>query len=228
MGRKRQSGTPEGEGKVSGILDAAAAVFMELGFAGASLDDISDHYGATKGIIYYHFRSKTALFFAVQRRAMELTRDAVEPAALGPGSAIERLQRMAFAHALLMMDQYSYLRAAGQGLELQLSGRTTEEERSEMKRIVALRDANERLYLHVLQAGIDAGECRRMDARIAVKAMLGALNWTSRWYQPRRNETPADREAMATEIARYAVFGLGSHAAPALHHLPANPPGNPS
>ncbi|MGT2460146.1 TetR family transcriptional regulator (plasmid) [Cupriavidus basilensis] len=193
------------------ILDAAASVFMKLGFAAASLDDISDNYGATKGIIYYHFRSKTALFFAVQRRAMELTRAAIEPAALASGSARERMEQMAFAHTLLMMEHLDYLRVAAQGLELHLGGRTTEEERAEMKRITTLRDNNERLYLKVLEEGVSNEEFRPMDARIAVKPLLGALNWTSRWYQPRKGETRADREVIATEIARYAVHGLLQH-----------------
>ncbi|MCC6197021.1 MAG: TetR family transcriptional regulator [Burkholderiales bacterium] len=208
MGRKRQVGTPEGETKVNGILDAAAAVFMKLGFAAASLDDISDSYGATKGIIYYHFRSKTALFFAVQRRAMELTRAAIEPAATAQGPAARRLYDMAFAHTLLMMEHLDYLRVAGQGLEMQLSGRTTSEERTELKRIITMRDANERLYSTVLEDGAASGEFRQIDVRIAVKPLLGALNWTSRWYQPRKGETRPDREAIAAEVARYAVRGL--------------------
>jgi len=208
MGRKRQVGTPEGEEKVNGILDAAAGVFMKLGFSASSLDDISDSYGATKGIIYYHFRSKTALFFAVQRRAMELTRAAIEPAAGAEGPPAQRLYDMAFAHTLLMMEHLDYLRVAAQGLEMQLSGRTTEEERTELKRIVAMRDSNERMYLTVLEQGVASGEFRAMDVRIAVKPLLGALNWTSRWYQPRKNETQAERKAIAAEVARYAVQGL--------------------
>lgn len=52
------------------------------------------------------------------------------------------------------------------------------------------------------------GEFREMDVRIVVKAMLGALNWTSRWYQPRKSETKKDREVIAAEIAHYAVQGL--------------------
>lgn len=208
MGRKRQVGTPEGDEKQLAILDAAAAVFMKLGFAAASLDDISDGYGATKGIIYYHFRSKSALFFAVQRRAMELTRAAIEPAVLSSGSARDRLERMAFAHTLLMMEHLDYLRVAAQGLELHLSGRTTEEERAEMKRITELRDGNERLYIKVLNEGVDSQVFRTMDTRIAVKPLLGALNWTSRWYQPRKSETRADREKIASEIARFAVHAL--------------------
>lgn len=208
MGRKSQVGTPQGDEKQSAILDAAASVFMRLGFAAASLDDISDSYGATKGIIYYHFRSKAALFFAVQRRAMELTRAAIEPAALSSGSASHRLERMAFAHALLMMEHLDYLRVAAQGLELHLSGRTTEEERAEMKRITELRDGNERLYIKVLNEGLDSREFRTMDTRIVVKPLLGALNWTSRWYHPRKNETRADREKIASEIAQFAAHAF--------------------
>lgn len=208
MGRKRQIGTPEGEEKQLAILDAAASVFMKLGFAAASLDDISEQYGATKGIIYYHFRSKTALFFAVQRRAMALTREAIEPAALSSGSARERLQQMAIAHTLLMMEHLDYLRVAGQGLELHLSGRTSEEERTEMKVITQLRDSNEKLYLKVLNEGVDSGEFRPMDTRVAVKPLLGALNWTSRWYHPRKAETRADREKLAAEIGQFAVHAF--------------------
>ncbi len=208
MGRKRQIGTPEGAEKQLGILDAAAAVFMRLGFAATSLDDISDNYGASKGIIYYHFRSKTTLFFAVQRRAMELTREAIMGVATGPGTARARLERMAIAHTLLMMDHLDYLRVAAQGLELHLSGRTTEDERTELAQITALRDANERLYLNVLNEGVESGEFRRANTRVAVKPLLGALNWTSRWYQPREGQSAAERERLAEEIAHFAVHAF--------------------
>lgn len=208
MGRKSQAGTREGDEKQLQILDAAASVFMKLGFSATSMDDISESYGATKGIIYYHFRSKTALFFAVQRRAMALTREAIEPWALAPGTAPERLQHMATAHTLLMMEHLDYLRVAAQGLELHLSGRTSEEERSQMKVITELRDANERLYLQVLNEGVSAGQFRPMDTRVAVKPLLGALNWTSRWYHARRGESRSDREKLAAEISDFAVHAF--------------------
>ncbi|GAB1577218.1 TetR family transcriptional regulator [Bordetella petrii] len=208
MGRKREIGTPIGDEKQSAILDAAAAVFMKQGFAATSLDDISDNYGASKGIIYYHFRNKTKLFFAVQRRAMELTREAISGIATGPGTPRERLKAMAVAHTLLMMEHLDYLRVAAQGLEMHLSGRTTEEERQEISSITALRDGNERLYLDVIEQGVRSGEFRNVNARVAVKPLLGALNWTSRWYHPRDGETRADRILLAEEIANFAVHAL--------------------
>ncbi len=196
------------EDKRLAILDAAASVFMTLGFAAASLDDISEALGATKGTLYYHFRSKSSLFFAVQRRAMELTRAAIEPHARSVASARDRLQAMAIAHSMLMMEDLGYLRVAGQGLELHLSGRTSAQERAEMSVITELRDNNERLYVEVIADGVARGEFREVEPRIAVKPLLGALNWTSRWYQPRDNETDAQRATLAGEIARFAVHAF--------------------
>lgn len=213
----------KGRHKIDGILDAAASVFMRLGFAGTSLDDISEGYGATKGIIYYYYRNKNALFFAVQRRAMELTRAALEPGALDDAPPALRLERMAQAHALLMMEHLPYLRVAAQGLELHLGSRTTEAERAEIKAINAMRDRNERLYLDVLKDGIASGDFREMDARIAVKALLGAVNWTSRWYQPRSGETQAHRAHLAAEIARFVVAGAAGTANPLHDPHPAHP-----
>jgi AcrR family transcriptional regulator len=47
------------------ILDAAAAVFTEKGFAGASLSEILAEAGVTKGALYFHFSSKEELAMAL-------------------------------------------------------------------------------------------------------------------------------------------------------------------
>jgi len=47
------------------ILDAAAEVFDERGFAGASLSEILTKAGVTKGALYFHFSSKEELAMAL-------------------------------------------------------------------------------------------------------------------------------------------------------------------
>ncbi|HEY0449423.1 ScbR family autoregulator-binding transcription factor [Actinophytocola sp.] len=47
------------------ILDAAAAVFDERGFSGASLSEILAKAGVTKGALYFHFSSKEELASAL-------------------------------------------------------------------------------------------------------------------------------------------------------------------
>jgi len=46
------------------LLAAAEDVFAERGFAGASMDEVARLAGVTKPVVYDHFESKAALFFA--------------------------------------------------------------------------------------------------------------------------------------------------------------------
>ncbi|MCJ2072198.1 TetR/AcrR family transcriptional regulator [Methylobacterium sp. J-030] len=192
------------------ILDAAARAFMEMGFAAASLDRVADFLDATKGTIYYYYRTKSDLFAAVNRRAMELTAEAIGPFAHAQGDPRERLWQMSFAHTLLIIQRLPYLRVAAQGLELYLSGRMTIDEQKLLKEIAALRAGNEQLYVDVIREGIATGAFRNVEPKLAAKPVLGALNWTSRWYQPRPRETVRQREAIATELATFVCAGLAS------------------
>lgn len=50
------------------ILDAAEAVFFSHGVTHATLDEIADAAGVTRGAIYGHFRNKDAVFEAIVQR----------------------------------------------------------------------------------------------------------------------------------------------------------------
>lgn len=204
---KIEAGQPLADRRID-ILDAAARAFMRQGFAATSLDRVSDEIGSTKGAIYYYYRSKSELFFAVHRRGMELTQAAIRPSFDAKLPARERLHGMAVAHTILVIDHLAYLRVIAQGLEMHLLERTNESERAELAEVAALREANENLYIRVIKDGVGAGEFRPVDAKLAAKPLLGALNWTSRWYQPRAEETQAAKKRLAEQIADFVVAGL--------------------
>lgn len=44
------------------LLEAAERVFVKMGYQGATLDSIAADAGFTKGAVYWHFKSKEALF----------------------------------------------------------------------------------------------------------------------------------------------------------------------
>ena len=49
---------------------------------------------------------------------------------------------------------------------------------------------------------------REVDVSIAAKAVLGAVNWLSIWYQPRSTETESDKIALAKKIVNIQINGM--------------------
>lgn len=68
-----------GRGTEDRILDAAHAVFLRRGTAGARTQEVADEAGVNKALLHYYFRSKDQLAQAVFRRALgELLPQAME------------------------------------------------------------------------------------------------------------------------------------------------------
>jgi AcrR family transcriptional regulator len=53
------------------VLAAAKRVFLQRGYAGATLDAIADEAGFSKGVVYSRFGSKADLFLALLERRIE-------------------------------------------------------------------------------------------------------------------------------------------------------------
>ena len=53
------------------VLDAALEVFTELGFERATLQDVADRAGVTKGALYHYFDSKNELFLELMRERVK-------------------------------------------------------------------------------------------------------------------------------------------------------------
>lgn len=53
------------------ILDAAEEIFVEKGFAAASMSDVARRAAVTKSLIHHHFGSKEELWLEVKRRSLE-------------------------------------------------------------------------------------------------------------------------------------------------------------
>lgn len=82
------------------LLDAAARVFAERGFRGASVDDVAMAAGLTKGAVYSHFANKHDLFAAaIARRYAERHRAFLEIMSDNSGAVDGRVAEAAMEFA---------------------------------------------------------------------------------------------------------------------------------
>lgn len=188
------------------ILQAAAGLFMEFGYAATSIDAVAERLGATKGRIYHHWRSKADLYFDVQVAAMTRITGAVEPLARGPGSALQRLAAMALRHAQILLTELPMQKVAVQGLERQLLGASSSNKR--LRAVLRLRDDYEGLFAEVIDEGTRDGLFIDLPPRLATKPFFGALNWATVWYSQRRLQSAEAVDELAQTLAAYALRGL--------------------
>jgi AcrR family transcriptional regulator len=66
------------EARPEEILDAALAVFSEMGFARAKMEDVAKRAGLSKGAVYVYFDSKNAVLTAIVRRLADRVIGAAE------------------------------------------------------------------------------------------------------------------------------------------------------
>ncbi|MEB2311934.1 MAG: TetR family transcriptional regulator [Sorangiineae bacterium] len=92
------------------ILDAAAALFGERGFAAVSVRDVALRAGVKKASVFYYFGSKAELFERVLDRYYEAHARALEAVARGPGDAHERLHRLLDGYLDFMEDSERWVR----------------------------------------------------------------------------------------------------------------------
>ncbi len=192
------------------IIEAAAHCFMRHGLEKATMTDIADHLGATKGRVYHHFRSKNAVFFAVYRQAMVFCFDAVEPLMAQDLPAADRLFRMAEAHAHVMMDTLPYQRSIRIGVEIYLRGSTTEADRTVLRELIEMRNRYEHLFREVLAEGQADGSLSVTDVPLAGRALIGALNGLVDWFRIRPDQPQSERDHIARTLSATILDGLRS------------------
>lgn len=77
------------------ILDTAERLFIEKGYERASLQDIIDATGLSKGAIYHHFASKEDIFYSVCDRIGQRNAEVLSQLRDAPGmNGLEKLRAM--------------------------------------------------------------------------------------------------------------------------------------
>jgi TetR/AcrR family transcriptional regulator len=86
------------------ILNTAAAVFAESGFAGARMDEIADRAGVNKATIYYHIGGKETLYTRVLHEHFASAGDRFDQILQQAESPEEKLS-LYIQHIAQVMDQ---------------------------------------------------------------------------------------------------------------------------
>ena len=178
------------------ILQSAAAAFGRLGYAGATVEQIAAALHMKKGNLYYYFRNKEDILFGCHQYSLDRLHeilDAVERGGLGPEEKLRQLI-VSFVHTIL--DELH-----GTALFLDLEALSP----AHLKTVIVRRDRFDRGVRRVLEEGMTNGIFARSDPKLLTFAILGAVNWIPRWFDPRGSATSQE---IADRFADYLIAGL--------------------
>jgi len=178
------------------ILRAAAGVFRARGFAATGMREIAEAADLSTANLYYYFPSKADILYFCQDHSVGRMLEAVRDAGRDVAEPAERLGRVVTAHLLCTLDELDGAAAHTEVEALPDNLRA---------KIVAKRDRYERAVRAIVADGMRRGTFAASDAALVTRALLGACNWTTRWYRPGGRLTPA---RIAETYADYLVRGL--------------------
>jgi|SRR5947209_612492 len=178
------------------ILHAASRVFRRRGLQSTGMRDIAAELEMAVGNLYYYFKDKEALLAFVQEDTLEGLLALAEQARAGRLRADARLSLLIEEHVVLLNEGIP-----GSLAHLEVEALTEPWRRTVQDR----RDAYERAFREIIEEGMAAGTFRQTDPKVSAMAILGALNWTVKWFRPDGGKTARE---IGKECADLLVRGL--------------------
>lgn len=178
------------------ILKSAAAAFRRRGYHGASVDEIASALAMTKGNLYYYFRNKEDILYACHEYSLDILLSLMEQVQQESMPADQKLRKLILAFVHLILDEL-------QGTALTLDPEALSAPL--LTKIVAKRDEFDRGMRAILRQGMDDGLFTKGDPKMMEFAIMGAVNWISKWFDP---AGPMTSDQIGDAFADYLVGRL--------------------
>jgi AcrR family transcriptional regulator len=188
-------------GREEELLRIATRLFKEKGYHNTSMQDLADAFGVQKASLYYYIDSKEELLRRLMERAIAILGTHIDEIYATDLPPVEKLRQALEHHAVTLMDHLNLVSV------YLYEYRNLPEDR--LHDALAVRRHYEQVLCRIVEDGIERGELRPVDVRLAVFGLLGMLNWTHQWYSPRGELSSRQIAAILVDMA---LFGLVTRA----------------
>jgi AcrR family transcriptional regulator len=178
------------------ILRAAGREFRTRGFTETGMREIATAAALSPANLYNYFRGKHEILYFCQDNSLDRLIASLEEARHLRLSAAERLRLVIVSHLRCVLDEVEG--SAAHLLQTSLPHRL-------QRSLVSKRDRYEDGVRQLIISGIRSREFVSCDPALATRAVLGALNWSVRWFSP---EGALTATQIADGFADYLIRGL--------------------
>lgn len=150
------------------ILETAKNLFIQKGYHGLSMREISDALGVSKASLYYYFKDKEELFLAILKIYLEDMHTELNHITAEPITSSQKIQ---------LFMEYVLTQPAEQRATIRLSSQEITHLSPESRKLfdAIYREKFVGKVQAILIAGMQAGEFRQMEPEVAVWSLLGIM-----------------------------------------------------
>jgi len=190
IARRRQAAKREPNqeyvAKRAALVRAAADAFVEKGYDAVTLNDIAERLGTDRASLYYYVASKEELLQETVQGTIDANVKELERILKLDLSARDRLHQLIVVLVTSYEADYPYSYVYIQE-DMRKVGSDDSPWAKQMTRQTRRVEA---IAAKLIQEGIAAGELRDdVDPKLAANALFGMVNWTHRWFSPKRKLT---------------------------------------
>jgi AcrR family transcriptional regulator len=157
------------------ILEIAAQLFVLKGYRGTSMRDIGQRAGVFGGSLYYHIKSKDALFVEIHNAALDASSVRISEAVAAESDPWDRLEAAAITFLEIQLDPKS--------LTLPLMKDFREVPPGVRRQLIKCRDRFETQFRALVE---DLPLPASFDRSVYRILLLAQLNTTADWYRAGR------------------------------------------
>ncbi|MFJ2033179.1 TetR/AcrR family transcriptional regulator [Streptosporangium sp. NPDC087985] len=157
------------------ILDSAAEIFDERGYAETRMQDIADAMGVTRPSLYYYFKNKEEILVALLLDLVSSDK-VLEGLADESVTPYERLSTLMRRIGAQVADQPARLRIINRNFA-QIPETFRDDFAQQRQRVRAS-------LTQAIRAAIAAGDVRPIDPELTTSIIFGAITGIADWYHP--------------------------------------------
>ena len=181
------------------ILEAARALFSEIGYVPASMRKIAATLNIEPASLYSSFKSKEIMLWEISLRCAQAFFDKVTPVAESKLLPVEKLEKMLEAHLDVII--------ANQDASAIFFEEWKHLDEPHLKEFGQLRDQYEQLFIDVVAEGMSNGQLKAIPMRFLVHTLLASANWIPGWYKA---EGEMSIDQIKSSLIKLFLHGLKS------------------
>jgi TetR/AcrR family transcriptional regulator, cholesterol catabolism regulator len=181
------------------IRDRAGELFAKVGFGNITVEDIANHLGISKAIVYYHFASKEEIYYEFLFLAHQRALEGIKSIVVSPFSPQEKLKKAIEYH----VDMQSFGLSKPVMMDLHWRFVFPKKLATPIKRLRNQYDKNLR---KIIEEGIAENVIVDVDPKVIAFIICGAINFLPIWYDPKGPLSQAQIKEMFTTCLTGGLF----------------------